>query len=68
VLGMGSPVLGTCLVGDGDMKELCEFNGRSLKSYLFFLIHLSAVASGVKAECCGAVWWRVMALEAWMEA
>ena len=34
-------------LGDGNMKELWDFNRSSAKSYLFFLIYFHVIALGV---------------------
>lgn len=35
-------------LGDGNMKELWDFNRSSAKSYLFFLIYFRVIALGVQ--------------------
>ena len=37
-------------LGDGNMKELWDFNRSSAKSYLFFLIYFHVIVLGVYAE------------------
>ena len=34
-------------IGDGNMKELWDFNRSSAKSYLFFLIYFLVIALGI---------------------
>ena len=34
-------------IGDGNMKELWDFNRSSAKSYLFFLIYFRVIALGI---------------------
>ena len=36
-------------LGDGNMKELWDFNRSSAKSYLFFLIYFLVIALGASA-------------------
>ena len=36
-------------IGDGNMKELWDFNRSSAKSYLFFLIYFLVIALGASA-------------------
>ena len=35
-------------IGDGNMKELWDFNRSSAKSYLFFLIYFLVIALGIQ--------------------
>ena len=43
---MGNRASWLC-IGDGNMKELWDFNCSSVKSYLFFLIYFRVIALGV---------------------
>ena len=46
VWGQGISVLCWSHIGDGNMKELWDFNRSSAKSYLFFLIYFRVIALG----------------------
>lgn len=48
VWGQGISVLCWSHIGDGNMKELWDFNRSSAKSYLFFLIYFHVIALGVQ--------------------
>ena len=46
VWGQGISVCCWSHIGDGNMKELWDFNRSSAKSYLFFLIYFRVIALG----------------------